>query len=96
MKRIRGYKLCIQLNERFLWGKKLVWHYFRENNYHKWDKSCKGVSLRQRLRKKASLLHKLYMPYLPSHPSLFPESCTSSRKELSHKFITSLLLKSPF
>lgn len=85
-KRIRGHDLWIQLIESLLWGKNLAWHYFKGNNNHKWAKVVKEWISAQRWRKRAFPLHKLCLPHLPSHPRLLPESCASSREELSQTF----------
>ena len=85
-KRIRGHDLWMQLIESLLRGKNLAWHYFKGNSNHKWAKVIKEWISAQRWRKRAFPLHKLCLPHLPSHPGLLPESCASSREELSQTF----------
>lgn len=67
-------------------GNKTCLALFQRRQLPQMDNIIKEWILVQRLRKLASLLHKLCLPHPPSSPDLFLESCPS-RKELSHKLI---------
>lgn len=94
--KIRGHELCIQLIESLLWGKKVVWHYFRHNNYHKWTKVIEEWISAQILRKRASLLYKLCMLHLPFPPRFIPRSLFFFHERTLPQIYILLPLKFPF
>lgn len=86
-KMMRAWALY-SINWMVVMGKESCSALFQRDGYHKWTRVMEEWIWAQRLKKLASLLCKLHIPHPPFYSDLVPVSC-SSRKELSHKFISS-------